>query len=453
MLHTRLTSVKPYLALLWAGGLLSLLAGCGGGGNPGLNVPGEISGIVYDANGNIVRDAHVYVNSNIGTFSNSNGEFVVQNVSSNQVLLKATTDQDGLNYYGEQVVELFDGERTKNANIFVVRTNQLSVVQGTVHNNSGNLLKGVRVFFSSGNRSSTYAITDNNGEYRVNTLVSGFTYDVSATAAGLNQAVDTVTPNASSSTELDLVMGSASDPVLPAPTGLGAIAWTTPTTNGSFAVGSLTLPGQAEAYEQVKRLLEPGRRVRGMQPKVSGGGNPIEVELTWNGLSDRGLLGYGVYRRLSGGGTPTAIDFLKDPLATLFADNDDAIVQSQAYDYALTSLNSSYLDGSNHGESALSGFVSVTTLSDLPVNNTTFGPTTFHWVTTSGATSYVVMVFDRYPSLGVNPIWASGHVGGNSLVYGGPGLTNGNTYYFVITGFANSDTSRTICPVLQFTAQ
>ena len=65
-------------------GLGIILAGCGGGGggggyNPGI---GSVSGVVYDQNGNIVRNAQVFFGGGgsgpqIQTVSNSNGAYIL----------------------------------------------------------------------------------------------------------------------------------------------------------------------------------------------------------------------------------------------------------------------------------------------------------------------------------------------------------------------------------------
>lgn len=423
------------------------LIGCGGsGGGHQLAVPAEISGLVLDQGGNIVRDATVFIDGSHTTRSNSRGEFVLQNVPFERVLLKAQDDQDGSNFYGEQVVELFSGERTKSANIMVVLTSKLARVQGTVHANTGELLSGARVFFNAGTRTSTYAISDHNGNYHLDALVGGLTYTVTVTGAGFNSSTDTITPVAGQTRELDVVLTTPTDPALAPPTGLAAIAWSTP--DASIAFNAMS----QNAYEQVKRLIMPKRAAGTHQARLTNGGNPIEVDLTWTAVTDPGLLGYGVYRRVSGPATPDAIDFDKDPLATLYEDNDASLVQNASYDYALTSINTSDLSGSSHGESPLSGFVTASTLGDLPVDPVTTGPVTFHWHAGSGATSYTVFVFDRFPSLGIDPIWTSAPTGGTSTIYGGPALTSGHDYFFIVSGSANSNTSFTLSPVLSFTA-
>lgn len=401
---------------------------------------------MLDPNGNLVRDARVYINSTYSVQSNSAGVFLIRNVPYQDVLLKATTDQDGVNFYGEQTVEMFSGERTKSVNITVVPTSQLATVRGTVHSNGGHLVAGARVWFNAGTESSTYTITDSNGNYRVDTLVGGLHYDVVATGASFNAGTDSITPVAGSTSELDLVLTTATDPNLNPPTGLSATAWTTPDTFSGFS------PQVKSAYDRIKQIVRArNHKATGPQSRLTSGGNPIEVDLNWNPVSNNGLLGYGIYRRQGNNGTVSAIDFYKDPLATLYEDNDDALQQNTSYQYAMTSINSSFLDGSSHGESSQSAFVGVTTLGDQPVDQTTFGPTTFHWRTGSGATIWNVYVFDRFPSVDVDPIWSSPDFNGTSGVYSGPALTSGHTYFFIVIGTVADQSAYTLAPVLSFT--
>lgn len=62
-------------------------------------------------------------------------------------------------------------------------------------------------------------------------------------------------------------------------------------------------------------------------------------------------------------------------------------------------------------------------------------------------------MFSQYPDIGVNDIWdnSASKVSGTSVQYGGPALTSGQTYYYIVIGFdATGDES--LSPVEQFSA-
>jgi hypothetical protein len=101
-------------------------------------------------------------------------------------------------------------------------------------------------------------------------------------------------------------------------------------------------------------------------------------------------------------------------------------------------------------ESNFSNRVVVDTLGDMNTDAVTFGPTTFHWQSGSGSTSYTVFVFDRFPALGVDSIW-NGSTAGTQLAYGGPAVS-GHRYYYVVLGQANSGSSKTLSFIDSFIA-
>ena len=85
----------------------------------------------------------------------------------------------------------------------------------------------------------------------------------------------------------------------------------------------------------------------------------------------------------------------------------------------------------------------------MPIRQT---PLTFRWEAATGAESYIVYLFDRYPSLGVDPIWSnSGTPTTNlELPYTGGALQSGRQYFYLVLGVANNFDSRTISEVDDF---
>lgn len=429
---------------------LALLAGCGGSGT---KLFGEISGVIYDANGNVVRGARVFVEqpSRTETLSNSSGAFILSNVPEGDVYIQAEITVNGARYIGQNVARVFGTERAKSINIGVYRSTQLAGVQGFVGDRFGNAIEGARVFAATANGlSSAMAITDEDGFYVVGRLQAGVQYALNAGGRGYNADEDVVTLAANELLDFDFVLSEGTDPFLPAPQNLFAIAWTTPFENTESRVA---LSG---VKENLSRIIDKGRKSlikkTARVPKMSSGGNNIEVDLGWDAVNSNALLGYGIYRGRTSTGALTAIDFLRDPYAVFFQDLDDDIVQNVNYYYEVTALNTQYPD-TNNSESNPSNRYGVFTLGDLNLRSISQTPLTFRWQAAAGAQEYAVFLFDQYPSLGVDSIWDTFATPTAALqqAYTGANLQSGRTYYYLVLGLANNDESRTLSAVGSFT--
>ena len=435
--------------MLWA------LAGCGGNS---LSVPGEISGIVFDVDGNVVRGARVYLDD-VETTSNSSGSYILRGVTQQEVKIKAAITQDGIGYYGEQYVPLFDGERSKNANITVVRNGQRATVTGTVQTNNSDLVRGARIFAYAGAQNSIFAVTGTQGTFKISTLQGNVQYTLIASARGYNSAIGTITVQPGQTVDLLFTLANPEDASFTPPQNVSATAWTSPGANNPFAIGSQA----TDPYERIKQIIDPGRATRrthkvvrpGRGPLSTQFGNPIEIDLDWDSFSpDAAILGFNLYRRVGNSNTITQSDFLdftRDPVGIFFSDLDDGLHEGQTYTYGVTTVNVTYPNGT-FSESGLSNLVHATPLGDLFLNSVTFGPLAFNWQGGSGATNYLVFVFDRYPGVGVDAMWQSGGTSNLFQNYVGPALTSGHTYYYVVLGLANGNASRTISPIGSFSA-
>ncbi|MBS1721036.1 MAG: carboxypeptidase regulatory-like domain-containing protein [Armatimonadetes bacterium] len=443
-------------SLFWALCLLvaGVLAGCGPGK---LAVPGEISGNVFDQDGNTVRGATVSVFDGPSTQTTSSGNFVLRNVNLAQVRLRVNaTDSNGLQYYGETYVPMFDGERSKNANVTIMPTNRIARLRGRVTTPSGAIVRGARIFCNSGGSTSHAAITGQDGEFLFSAIVGNRNYVVLAGGRGLSSDVASINVPIGQEGFVNLVVASGNDVAFTPPTGVYAVSWTTPNT-----VGVLSKDGQnpRDAYENVKRSFDKGRvarlakRAKGITPLLTSNGSPIEVEIGWDAVDNTELLGFGVYRRFGTVGTFSAVDIQRDPLGSVFFDNDDNLVANQTYQYVTTKINVTYPDGSN-SESGFSNVVTANTLDDLLLDPVTFGPLTFRWRGGSGATQYAVYLYDRYPGVNTTFQWTSEGSPTNNLFqpYTGGSLISGRTYYFLVLGFSNGGDSRTISSVGSFVA-
>lgn len=429
---------------IWGGALLLTIAACGGGG-AGSQFKGEVSGIVTDANGDPVRGARVFADGK-ETFSNSAGSYVLERVSEGEHLIRAEISQNGIDFNGQNVVQVFRSERSKSLNIAIVRATLQARIHGTVRDRFGNRISGARVFAQGNALSSNVTITDSNGDFSLRALMSGINYGLTASARGYNSDLDSVNLTAGEDRTMNFVLGDGTNPAMPAPEDLTAVAWTTP-----WEISRA--PNQKAALDAIKLMLDP-RRAR-LKGRSTVGGNNIEVDLYWDEYVDNytALIGFGIYRATTSGGASTAIDYLRDPNAYFYQDLDDDLLQDRNYYYEITALNTQYPDTFD-SESDFSNRYGVRTLGDLELNSVLSSPLTFRWFAASGASSYVVYLFDEYPGIGVQSIWntESSPTSSTSQVYNGPALSSGHRYYYVILGLANGNDSRTLSLLGDFVA-
>lgn len=426
--------------------VLLAVAGCGGGKGGAHNA--ELSGIVTDINGDIVRNAKVWINGFGETTTNSSGAYVLKSISEGDWVVRAEITQDDIRYKGENVARIFDGERTKSLNITICRASQQARIFGTVIDRDGHPIGGARVFAISADvdtASSTLDITDSQGRFNLDSLLGGIDYAITASARGFNNDNDTINIDSGDEREVVFTLGDATDPLLPAPTGFEAVIWTSP------QEATRSVKSQS-AINYIKSLFDK-RTPKQSQTRLTVDGNWIETDLFWDIYpSNNAHIGYGIYRRFGNSGPFTAVDFLRDPLANIYEDNDEDLHENETWSYAISAINTNYPD-TNNSESDLSTAAVVHSLGDMNVNPIQLSPVKFSWQAASGAEEYAVFVFDEYPGINWNPpFWTSSRTAALNLNYSGPALTPGHHYFYVVLGFANSDSSKTISPVFEFVA-
>ncbi|MEQ1821306.1 MAG: carboxypeptidase-like regulatory domain-containing protein [Fimbriimonadaceae bacterium] len=424
----------------------------------GSNGLATIAGVVLDTNGEIVRNARVFYNSGgtKSTQTNSSGAFVLESIPEGIVRINAELNVGGVNYVGENHVETFANERTKNLVIVIGREGQQATMEGTVTDRFGAPLEKARVHANAGYLGSSLALTDRNGRYSMSGLFPGSTYDIQA--SGRTYVSDNTARSFSAGQRVtqNFVLSDAGSPTLQAPNNLSAVVWTSPRINTSMPVR----PNGVK--EMIRKMLDTKRGPRhagvGKKPKNTAGNNPIEVDLFWDTYRNDNLLGYGIYRGTSQTGNTTGIEYFADPLANFFADSDRNLNENTNYYYEITALNSNYPDF-NNSESDFSNRYGVRPIGDMTLRNVTTGPLTFNWSSCRGAEKYTVFLFNSYPDMGVSAFWpfdagstAAATTTGTSLVYTGPGLTSGRKYYYVVLALANADDSRSISAIGSFNA-
>ncbi|HMS56984.1 MAG TPA: carboxypeptidase-like regulatory domain-containing protein [Fimbriimonadaceae bacterium] len=427
--------------------IVLLIAACGGGGQKEV---GQVAGQIYDANGDPVRGARVWTDTNgrRETVSNSTGAYVLTDVGEGDIYVQAEVDAGGARFIGQNVARIFGGERTKSTNIAVYRDNQLAGIEGYIRDRFGNLIGGARIFAASGNSlSGAMAISDDEGYFFLGRLQSGVNYDVVASGRGYDSDSDRVFLDPDEVRRADFILGDGGDPLLPPPNIVSAQAWTTPAeevTNRTAV--QQTLPNVKRLWNKRNPLFGSSRT-----PKLSLGGNNIEVDLAFDFNYNDSLLGFGIYRGRTTNGQLTGIDFLRDPLTRFYQDMDEDLIESTNYYYEVTALNVLYPDTPD-SESDPSNRYGVRTLGDLELRSVVQTPLTFRWQAANGADQYVVYLFDEYPNLGVDPIWDStnNRTSNTQLVYNGPSLTRDRGYFYLVVGVANNDESLTVSRVGEF---
>jgi hypothetical protein len=440
--------IMGILRCIFYSAALLALVGCGGGGNKGGGQTAEVTGIVTDFNGNVVRGARVWINQFGETDSNSSGAYVLDGITQGEFKVRAEIVRDGIRYQGENTVRVFEGIREKSVNITVIRESQIARVFGTVVDNQGFLVENARVFAIAPNDggvySSSFEITNNDGEYDLDALLGGVDYKIVASGIGYNSDVDVVNVPEGGSEELLLVLKNATDPLLVAPTGLSGVAWTSP----SEVTRS---PQLANSIANIKRIFDP-RTPKRKVTRETINGNWIETDLFWDAYPDSDAhIGFGIFRRFGSSGSFGDPYFLWDPQAETFIDGDSDLQEFETWEYQIRALNTNY-DLTNNSESDPSNTVSVETLGDLFLQSVLQGPLRFRWETGSGAEEFIVYLFDEYPGIDVDPVWQSARVTGTQTTYNGSALQSGHRYYYLVLGLANSDTSRTITQVDSFIA-
>ncbi|MBX3119850.1 MAG: carboxypeptidase regulatory-like domain-containing protein [Fimbriimonadaceae bacterium] len=427
--------------------ILSVVVGCGGGGT-GSQFKGEVSGVITDVNGSPVRGAKVFSNSR-ETTSNSAGIYVLSGVPEGNHTIRAEVSRDGLKWVGQNVVAIFRGERSKSLNIALVRNDQTATLHGKVRDSSGHVVQGARVFAYGNALSSAIAITDADGDYRIEKLASGVTYLLTASARTYDNDLGQATMSPGELKRFDFTVKDSTNPVMPAPENLVAVAWTSPK--------EITRDSEVNrTYEYIKRMIDPRRGNRPASGRDTILGNNVEVDLYWDplpGSYDDNLLGFGIYRATTSGGVSTAVDFLRDPITIFYSDVSAELIEGRNYYYEITSLGTNFPDTFN-SESNFSNRYGVHTLGDMVLRSPLFGPLTFRWDACLDAEEYKVFLFDKYPSIGISSIWNTNSTptAGLSQVYTGPSLQAGKTYYYIVLAEANGGDSKSLSAIGSFVA-
>jgi hypothetical protein len=435
---------------------LIVIVGCGSGG--GTQLAG-LTGVVTDGEGRAVVGATVTSGTQT-TQSLTNGTFVLSSVQEGFRLVQASTTISGAKWTGETMVDVVGSEQNRSTNIIVSAENTQGQIQGSVIDPQGFGVPGAKVFFA-GPLGSTLAVADDNGNYTARRIPGGFTYQVTASFAGLVNQTLSVHVTAKQTASASFALGSGnSQGAIPAPTNVAAQAWTVADT-----VTRATESGTPQGlYDWLKHVY---RQKRGLPDKPQAKNvrltktsrlwptaSVVEIDLFWDFQSFNDLFGYAIKR----GTNQSPLDvtaIVRDPLTSVFFDVDPLLTPDVTYKYTVHRLDT--IDFPANGTiGPASSIVTATPLNRLlttaPAQSAQTNATpVFQWQAVNGAKGYQIYVWDKFPALlfdpnnpnepaAVQPVWpqnlnspgSSFVTSGTSVTYQGPALQSGHTYYWMV---------------------
>jgi hypothetical protein len=435
-----------------------ILAGCGENGKVGI-----VSGTITDVDGNPVADAEVFAANAINSRTRSlhNGTYYLTNVPDRFTIIRARAVINGVEYTGQNVAQVFENEQSKNVNIMIAPASRQGAVEGFVRDALGRGIEGARVFVG-GALSSALAVTDRRGFYRIAGLPAGYEYPIVASAPDYENDKRTVSIVAGETALVSFTLNSSRNQPVQPPLNLTATAWTLPR-----VLTATRSARERNAYNAIRALFDDKPRPRRTVVSRAVGDYWIEIDLSWEYQEQLSLLGYGIYRgRTIDELNRNAIAFLRDPLANFFADLDPALQPNVTYYYEMVALNTDYLNDLPGTVSGRSNRASARPFTPIaitrPFPNELVDGLIVQWTPVPNADYYLVLIYDRFPDYQVapyfptdlnNPGAAKVLAPATSLVYTGPPLVSGRTYYAVVLAFTNDRSTRAISQIVPFQAR
>ena len=436
-----------------------ILAGCGGE-----NKVGVVSGTITDIEGDPVADAEVFAANAVNSRTRSlhNGTYYLTNVPDRFTIIRARAVINGVEYTGQNIAQVFENEQSKSVNIMIAPANRQGAVEGFVRDALGRGIEGARVFVG-GALSSALAVTDRRGFYRITGLPAGYEYPVVASAPDYENDKRTVSIVAGETALLSFTLNDSRNRPVQAPINLSATAWTMP----RVLTATRSAPRERDAYNAIRALFDDKPRTRRTVASRATSDYWIEIDLRWEYQEQLSLLGYGIYRgRTIDELNRNAIAFLRDPLADFFADLDPALQPDVTYYYEMVALNTDYLNDLPGTVSGRSNRVSARPFTPIaitrPFPNEIVDGLLLQWTPVPNADYYLVLVYNRFPDYQVapyfptdlnNPGAAKVFAPATSLVYTGPPLVSGRTYYAVVLAFTNNRNTCAISQIVPFQAR
>jgi hypothetical protein len=486
---------------------LTGLVGCGGGGSNNPPPPGPVashsrlSGTVTDGNGAPIVGATVTLDNQTAT-TTQYGAYLIPDVvvaagqTSRVATISATHTLSGRVWNGQNMVEVLTGEPvTSNVHIVLSDVATQGAISGTVRDEQNHPLAFARVFAADGPYTdpqggsfftvfSSYNVyTDLSGNFTLSHLKAFNNYTVMASQVGrINQTVSSIVVTPGNTTSVNFTLNPASaNSTVPKVVNFSAMCITTPDTP-TRAAGSVD---RGRGYNALRHfLLEQHGWLRHRAADASRivwhrkstrntpSGSIIESILLWDYQQLNNLYGYDVVRSVSDPQHFVSIATLRDPLADRFSDVDLALTPDVSYYYSVARLDTINLTTGAAGDPADPRV--VIPLSPISAGSpasgvTVHGAPSFSWTSVNRAHLYQVVVYDRFPDYqsdtdpnGVRPIWPADqtHPGASlvqapatSVVYQGPVLVSGHTYYWAVIAQDDVGSAFSITPIQSFIAQ
>ncbi|MES1227032.1 MAG: carboxypeptidase-like regulatory domain-containing protein, partial [Armatimonadota bacterium] len=412
-----------FLAVLGA----LILSGCGGSSGAKTST---VTGTVYDQFVNPVIGATVFSKTG-STTSSTSGAFVLPNQPDDYVVIEASLVKKGVKWHGSSIVFNSAGTQSTSVGIVMAPESELCSLLGTVVDRFGDPIQDASVFaYSSNGGTSQRAITGKDGEFVMDDLVAGINYKVSATGQTFRSDQVSVTLGVGERRTVDFSLGDAGFPTLSAPTDLSSVTYV------SYPVASRAIGTDNVDWVKKHMAKKSSAHAGTLKTRAIRTDMRVEGQLDWLYNATTETQGFGIYRSAGNVAKPSGLDFFYDPLATTYFDS--GLQPSSTYTYAVTSTSSFFPQDPDATESALSNTTIAKTLNLLPIGGYTASTKKFTWSTGSGATSYIVYVFDEFPSAD-RIVFASNEstpVATTSWTYTGPTFTAGHTYYWFVLGLA-----------------
>lgn len=465
--------MKRAVCLATVAAVGAVLVGCGGGGES--DELTRLSGVVTDAEGKPVAGASVSC-SGRSTVSLTNGTFALTGVRSGIQKVTASITIAGRRWSGETRVDIARSARNTTVNVMVSDERDQATLRGYVIDAAGFALAGAKVFVA-GPHASTLGIAEADGSYEIRRLPGGYEYTVTCSLAGYLNDTKTIRLTSGSTGNLSFALTPTSVyATIPAPTGVASQSWTIADTITRSAGGR---PGYVEwlqrQYRARRNLPIAPRAVRSDAlgtSRATPSGSLIEVDLFWNYREWDDLFGFAVKRGTSR--PPAAVTaILRDPLAVAFFDVDSSLTPDVTYYYTVHALDTiGFPDRGVIGPA--SDVVWAIPLEPMAATSpaqgsSVVGDPLFRWTAVYGATTYQVVVWDRFPDLqnaddprGAAPLWPAdlSNPGASkvsapqtSLRYSGPLLQPNRTYYWLVIAADDGEYSLSVSPLMKFVAR
>ena len=379
---------------------------------------------------------------------------------------------NGVTWTGSNQVVVAIGDTTtptQNAQIVISNPATQGTITGTVKNSSNIGIYGAKILLSAAAPSSAKfafnnlgaiaAYTDSTGAFTIPQVPAATNYTIVASYTGQTNATSqgiTVTAGQTTTRAFTLASAGSVNSGLPAIANFDGLSITTPI-NPTRAAGSASVDSGVLAvrdYLLRKRgiLLRHAAIASKIVTKTVGAtrsapsGYVIQNILEWDYQAFDSLYGYAVLRSPNNTDNFATIANIQDPLAERFSDGDPTLTPNLLYYYNLVRVDVNQNEGVVDGNNSIVLRPMNPITPTRPLGGSLQSQPLFEWQPVTNALHYTVLVYDSFPqpadpthnTAATQPIWppssdpGASTTNGTALLYQGPALTSGHTYYWAI---------------------